>query len=84
MTARKQDDGYFGWCPHCQNTDGCLTTDPNLDHWYFCDIHKTRWCIGSNLFTAPPEHERRKRYHAKDFGSYEVVDPDFPQKETLQ
>ena len=77
--TRRQDGGYFGWCPHCKNADGYLNV--GRGHWYYCDVHKTRWWIGSNLFSSwrfETEDEQRQKYEAKDFGSYEEVEEVYP------
>ncbi len=50
----------FGGCPGCGNTDGWLAdrwhadgyTNDQCDLWFFCDRHKTRWRVGSNLFSG--------------------------------
>lgn len=41
---------YFGDCPKCGRTDGYLNI--GCDHWFVCDRHKTKWYIGSNLFSC--------------------------------
>lgn len=43
-------DNHFGWCPECGKSDGCLNIE--RDHWYYCDAHRTRWYVGSNLFSS--------------------------------
>ncbi len=43
-------DEYFGGCPICGGTSGCLNI--GRDHWFVCDSHKTKWWIGSNLFSG--------------------------------
>jgi hypothetical protein len=40
---------YWGGCPVCRRNDGCVSVGP--DHWYVCHRHKTKWLIGSNLFS---------------------------------
>ena len=75
--TREQDGGYFGLCPHCRNADGNLNV--GRGHWYFCDVHKTKWNIGWNLFTVlETEEEQRKYYDAKGFGGYQEVEPVYP------
>lgn len=77
--TREQNDGYFGWCPRCRNQDGYLNV--GRGQWSYCDEHKTRWWIGSNLFSSwrlKTEDEQRQRYEAKDFGSYKDVEPVYP------
>ena len=41
---------YFGGCPECGSQDGYFNV--GRDHWVVCEKHKTRWCIGSNLFSS--------------------------------
>jgi hypothetical protein len=77
--TRKQDCGYFGLCPKCRNTDGYLNI--GRTHHFFCDVHKTRWCGGQNLFSSwqyETEDEQRKTYEEKNFGAYEKVEPIYP------
>ena len=42
-------DAYFGGGPHCDANDGYMNVE--RDHWCVCDKHKTKWRIGSNLFS---------------------------------
>ena len=46
-------DEYFGGCPECGKTSGYI--DHGQDHWFCCDAHRTRWYIGSNLFSSCQE-----------------------------
>ena len=65
---------YFGCCPTCHETDGYLNIGKG--HWFFCEAHKTRWYIGSNLFSTwqdQTEDEQRAIYEEHDFGSFEKV-----------
>ncbi len=43
-------DDYFGVCPTCRKYSGCLNI--GRDHWFYCETHKTKWWIGSNLFSG--------------------------------
>jgi hypothetical protein len=57
-----------------------MTASPTSaeSHWMFCREHKTRWCIGSNLFSSwrhETEAEQRAWYDKENFGSYETVEP---------
>ena len=40
---------HFGGCPRCGQSDGCMNI--GQDHWFVCDAHKRKWCVGSNLFS---------------------------------
>ncbi len=50
----------FGGCPGCGGTDGWHADRwhadgyPNdeRDYWFFCDRHKTRWRVDTNLFSG--------------------------------
>jgi hypothetical protein len=71
-------DHYFGECPICRRTNGCLHVGKS--HWFFCDEHRVRWNVGSNLISSwrdQTEEEQRAIYNAKDFGSYRIVEPYF-------
>jgi hypothetical protein len=41
---------YFGVCPHCLKDDGYVNV--HKSHWGVCHTHKTRWSIGSGLFSS--------------------------------
>jgi hypothetical protein len=43
-------DDYFGVCPICRRQNGYL--NDGRDHWFVCNTHKTKWCVGSNLFDS--------------------------------
>jgi hypothetical protein len=70
---------YFGTCPHCHDCGGYINV--GRSHWFFCDEHKVRWLIGSNLFSCwryQTEEEQRAIYDAMRFGGYQNVEPYFP------
>ena len=48
--ARNTEIPYFGGCPKCRDSDTCWNI--NRDHWMTCDIHRTKWHVGSNLFSC--------------------------------
>jgi hypothetical protein len=59
--VNEEGHDYFGLCPYCGKTDGCHSV--GRDHWYVCHEHKTKWLIGSNLFSTwrdLTEDERRR------------------------
>jgi hypothetical protein len=67
---------HFGACPDCHGTDGIINVGKG--HWFFCDEHKVRWYVGSNLFDfwrEQTEEEQRAIYDSKDFGSFKDVEP---------
>jgi len=48
--SSKTFNSYFGNCPICKGTTGILNV--GRDHWGCCSDHKTKWYIGSNMFSA--------------------------------
>lgn len=40
---------HFGVCPECGGSNGHLNIGSS--HWYHCHRHKTKWCVGANLFS---------------------------------
>ncbi len=75
-----QPDPDFGGCPRCGRNDGFLNV--GSDHWAYCRRHKTRWLIGSNLFSGWRHEDEtmwlRNRYRLDECG---VVDPVFPKRQ---
>jgi hypothetical protein len=71
--------GYFGACPVCRRTDGYVNV--GNDHWFICTQHKTKWCIGANLFSSAmdetPEQQRQEQ-ETLGFDSFAVVEPFHP------
>jgi len=41
---------HFGGCPQCRLSNGFRSI--GRDHWYYCDEHRMKWWIGSNLFSS--------------------------------
>ncbi|NQU25802.1 MAG: hypothetical protein HQ567_31325 [Candidatus Nealsonbacteria bacterium] len=65
---------YFGACPICKKTDGCLNI--GREHWFVCHEHKKRWCAGANLFSGwRDEDESVWQENAEQIKNYEEVDP---------
>ena len=62
-------DSYYGGCPHCGQNDGYL--NDGRDHWFFCDHHKAKWLVGSNLFSSWREEDdevwRRNRFRLAEY-----------------
>jgi hypothetical protein len=74
--AKPYVDDYFGGCPRCGNNDGC--TSIGRSHWYFCKAHRTKWCVGSNLFSSWRDQtvdEQRRAYTAIGLGYFAEVKP---------
>ena len=40
----------FGNCPSCGRAGEYRNV--GSEHWFYCRRHKTKWCPGSNLFSA--------------------------------
>jgi hypothetical protein len=75
-TDRKQTEGYFGLCPHCHCHDGYINV--GREHWFVCDEHKVRWCVGANLFDSwreQTEDEQRRIYNERGIGEYAEIEP---------
>ena len=56
---------YWGGCPEpgCGRHNGYLNVGP--EHWFRCDVHKTKWCSGVNLFSywkEEPEELHQKNH----------------------
>ena len=67
---------YFGVCPICRKNDGYINI--GRGHWFFCEEHKVRWYIGSNLFSSWQEEtkeEQREIFDKLEFGNYQDVEP---------
>jgi hypothetical protein len=70
-------DGYWGLCPVCHKTDGCVT-DVAMRHFYFCKQHKVRWCVGQNLFSiwmVYDAEQRERRMNEMGLYTFEDVKP---------
>ena len=70
-------DEYFGGCPHCGETAGYINI--GRDHWFVCDRHKTKWWIGSNLFSSWRDEDeevwRRNDYQLQNYMTVEPIHP---------
>ena len=77
MANEVTTDEYFGGCPVCGDTTDCLNV--NRSHWMVCDKHKTKWCIGANLFSSwRDETEDVWRRNSETLAGYANVDPVSP------
>lgn len=47
---KEEEIEHVGGCPTCKKHNGYL----NLRgaHWFVCDEHKVKWCVGFNLFSS--------------------------------
>ena len=65
---------YFGGCPECGTNDGYLNV--GREHWFVCDKHKTKWWIGSNLFSSWMEETEEEWQRNKiKLADYREVEP---------
>ena len=65
---------YFGGCPECGDTNGYLNVGGN--HWFVCDAHKTKWCVGYGLFSSwQEESESAWAANAAKLETMREVDP---------
>ena len=48
--ATSTTDDHFGSCPEC----GQASVYVNIGrvHWFYCDEHRVKWCVGANLFSS--------------------------------
>ena len=63
--SEEPDDDHFGVCPKCKKYSGCLNI--GRDHWFYCDAHKTKWWIGSNLFSGWKTETKEEHYRNAGF-----------------
>jgi hypothetical protein len=67
-------DNHFGVCPVCYRSNGFLNV--HKDHWFVCHVHKTKWHVGSNLFSSwKEENEKTWRKNEETLRGYTTVDP---------
>ncbi len=69
-----QHDDYFGVCPECGDYDGYANV--GRSHWFYCTKHKTKWCVGSNLFSdwrEQTQEEQIRIYEELGLGDFEDV-----------
>jgi hypothetical protein len=52
--AMVYDPADWGGCPECHATHGYLNVlgDLGMEHWFFCENHKVRWYVGTDLFSS--------------------------------
>lgn len=69
------DDAYWGRCPECSETDP-TNEYVNIEraHWMTCKLHRTRWFIGSNMFSGwRHETEATWRRNWERIGGYREI-----------
>jgi hypothetical protein len=73
VKAAQDGDWCNGACPVCGKSNGYLNI--GRQHWFRCDEHKTRWCIGENLFSGwHDENEGIWLQNAARLEGYTVAD----------
>lgn len=74
--AEKLGIDTFGGCPQCGRNDGFINVGRN--HWFVCDLHKTKWWIGSNWFACwRSQTPDDWKWGAEKLTPYEEVEPVF-------
>ena len=67
----------WGACPHCRKYEDILNL--GRDYWSVCHTHKTKWWIGSNLFSSwRNETEDDWTQNKYRLAEYVQVEPVFP------
>lgn len=70
-------DDRFGNCPTCHKTNGFLNV--GRDHWFVCDRHRSKWWVGSNLFSCWRDQDEQGRLvNVHKLAGYREVKPWFP------
>jgi hypothetical protein len=75
-TPCKAFDQRWGSCPECHGNNGYINNGNN--HWFLCNEHKTKWCIGANLFSSCMSEtleQQRAEQEKIGFDSYTAVEP---------
>jgi len=76
-TEHLRETGYFGGCPVCHGDDGYFNV--GRGHWFVCDRHRVKWCLGANLFSSWKfETEDEQRRNFEKFRPYREVKPYHP------
>ena len=75
-----QPETYWESCPVCHQVDEFLNI--YRDHWFVCHRHRTKWWVGSNLFSTwrnekPSDWTR----NAARLSAYREVEPYQPAKQ---
>ena len=78
-TADSPNPEEWGGCPTCHGYSGMVHVPgpDGIDHWATCDVHRTCWHVGTNLFSyagKPADQEEWKRFLRK----CRVVKPWYP------
>ena len=79
MKASQECDIHFGSCPECKCGASVVEMrNVRRDHWCFCPVHKTRWLVGSNLFSSwRDEDEETWEENKRLLSECRLVEPRF-------
>src|SRR4051794_25638716 len=65
---------YYGDCPRCRRSDGYVNVGRH--HWIVCDACRTKWYVGSNLFSSWRDETLEVwEENAQLLSGYEEVEP---------
>ena len=82
FTPRPTTDKYFGGCPHCGQNDGFVNVES--EQWFSCARHKTKWRVGSNLFSGwRDEDEATWQRNRFKLAEYMTVEPVYPRRSSM-
>lgn len=78
----KQVCSYSGDCPECKCGESeSWTLNIGRDHWEYCRRHKTKWHVGSNLYSSwQHETEADWQRNSELLEGYREVEPRFCQR----
>lgn len=80
--TRIHDPADWGGCPECHGNDGYLNVlgDLGMEHWFFCESHKVRWYVGTDLFCTWRDMPREAlQEQAEQAKALRPVEPWYPQ-----
>ena len=76
LPDRYGDNTMFGGCPICHGVDNIWNV--GRDHWSVCHRHKTKWNLGSNIFSSwRDESEEVWLKNEYRLANYRTVEPYF-------
>lgn len=74
VSVESNSPDTFGGCPVCGRNDGFLNV--GRAHWFVCDEHMTKWCVGNNWFRCwRRETEEIWKENASCLSAYREVAP---------
>lgn len=81
--------GVFGFCPDCHREPAGYV-NIGRGHWFYCPDCRTRWLVGSNLFSTwrdeTVDEQRRKAafFYEKGYREVESYTPPALQMDAMQ